>query len=264
LELFDSAIRKYAIFEDVETVAATPIKIQYHETLNPKVWNIGEDGSVELNPEVKAKLLDAGQKFFAFMKTPDTDVLDITITGSSANFNWTEQSDVDLHVVVNFSQAEKEYGELITDYYDAKKSVWNDLHKIEIHGMPVEFYVQNQAEKHYSTGIYSLSDDEWVIEPEHKEPSIDDASIRQKVGSLMNDIENILHSNQASAVEALMDKVKKMRKAGLEAGGEFSVENLVFKTLRNNGYLEKLADCKTQTFDRELSIEDEEMACWRQ
>jgi hypothetical protein len=49
-----------------------------------------------------------------------------------------------------------------------------------------------------------------------------------------------------------------MRKAGLEKGGEFSTENIVFKTLRSSGALEKLNNCKTSIFDRELSIEDEE------
>ena len=40
--------------------------------------------------------------------------------------------------------------------------------------------------------------------------------------------------------------------------GEYSVENLAFKTLRRNGYLEKLSNAKTDAYDKMMSIEDKE------
>ena len=52
----------------------------------------------------------------------------------------------------------------------------------------------------------------------------------------------------------LRDKLKKFRKSGLESGGEYSYENLTFKLLRRNGYIQKLLRLKTQLKDRKLSI----------
>ena len=45
-----------------------------------------------------------------------------------------------------------------------------------------------------------------------------------------------------------------MRQNGLEKGGELSIENLAFKYLRNNGYIEKLKDTISNSFDKIYSI----------
>lgn len=128
-------------------------------------------------------------------------------------------------------------------------------------GHEVEFYVQCSEEEHKSSGLYSIQDDKWLTEPERKEPSINDAAVKAKTAEMMNLIDDaVVECNTAAPVEQLMDKLKKLRQSGLEEAGEFSTENLVFKTLRHNGYLEKLANCRTKAFDRELSIEDEEWA----
>jgi hypothetical protein len=40
----------------------------------------------------------------------------------------------------------------------------------------------------------------------------------------------------------------------LEKGGESSIENMVFKVLRRNGYIGKLYDFGTDVMDKKLSI----------
>ena len=45
-----------------------------------------------------------------------------------------------------------------------------------------------------------------------------------------------------------------MRKIGLEEDGEMSVGNIVFKVCRRLGYLDKLYDLKTKTYDFIKSI----------
>jgi len=45
-----------------------------------------------------------------------------------------------------------------------------------------------------------------------------------------------------------------MRTAGLKRAGEFSTENLVFKELRNQGYLDKMVNYMTSRQDKELSL----------
>jgi hypothetical protein len=46
-----------------------------------------------------------------------------------------------------------------------------------------------------------------------------------------------------------------MRKAGLERAGEWSVENLVFKILRNLGLIDQIAEKIRELEDQELSLE---------
>lgn len=256
IELFENVLNKYATFEGMDT-RELEVKIEYHDELNPAMWD--RDGEVNtLKSNVQAALNKAAQAFIAFLKVPKVEIKDITITGSGANYNWTKSSDIDIHVVVDLGQAEQEYGSIVKEYFDAKKNVWNELHDISVKGIPVEFYVQDENEKHHSTGIYSLKDTEWVTVPKHEAPDVDDSAVKQKAQSMMRMIDAALESNKASVIETVMDKIKVMRQSGLEEAGEFSVENLAFKILRNTGYLEKLTTVKTKTFDRDLSVEDEE------
>lgn len=255
LELVEHIMRLHEVdYEGATKPEEVEVTHQYHDYLNPKLW----DGK-ELHKDVAKVLKKNAEEFKKYLKIPNLEVEDVTLTGSGANFNWTDESDVDLHLIVDVTALEEEYGALTKEYIEAKKKVWNDLHEIKIHGHDVEFYVQPTNEEHHSTGIYSLTNDKWVVEPQHKEPDVDDRAVRAKAAQLMDEIDDITEGcNKASAVEALMEKIKKMRKAGVAEAGEFSTENLVFKVLRYNGYLEKLADCKTKAFDRNLSIEDEE------
>jgi hypothetical protein len=74
----------------------------------------------------------------------------------------------------------------------------------------------------------------------------------------MQQIEELEMSDETTSydVEDLIDKIKKLRKAGLEENGEFSTENLVFKVLRHTGYLKKLYDLKHSLKGKELSLEN--------
>ena len=57
-------------------------------------------------------------------------------------------------------------------------------------------------------------------------------------------------------IDKLKDKIKKYRSCGLERGGEYSNENLVFKFLRRNGYIQKLFDNKNELIDKTLSMQE--------
>jgi len=46
-----------------------------------------------------------------------------------------------------------------------------------------------------------------------------------------------------------------MRKSGLTRGGEFSTENLAFKILRNQSYIDRLYQAQAQAQDRKLSLQ---------
>lgn len=221
--------------------------------LSGKVWLKGGI----LKPELKEKMILLGKEFYATLKLP-YPIKDILFTGSLANYNWTSHSDIDIHILFD---AGDESDDFLTEYIQAKKDNWLEKHNISLYGFPVELTAKGVDEdEHKGKAIYSLMKNDWIKKPSRKNVNIDSETIRKKAADLMNKIDDIsLISNdevRLKEAEKLKDKIKKMRKAALEDGGEFSTENLVFKTLRNNGYAEKLGDIKSSAFDKQMSLNE--------
>jgi hypothetical protein len=218
--------------------------VTVNSKLNPKIWPDGE-----LDPEVREKLIKIAQAFEEFVGV-DLEVVDYTITGSNANYTWTKHSDLDLHIIIP-GQADDASREL----YSSKKTLWGDQHDITIRGLPVECYIQGQDEPHHSTGVYSLIQNKWLVKPKKIKPNIDDASVSAKCDNLVRVTREALQQDDLARLSAVKDKITTMRKAGLERAGEWSVENLCFKTLRNLGLIDDLTERIRQLEDKQLSLE---------
>ena len=218
--------------------------VTVNRRLNPKIW----DGD-SLDIEVAAKLEDIAEAFREFIGI-DLNVVDYTITGSNANYTWTEYSDLDLHIIVKGAP-----GDEARELFNAKKALWAEQHTITIKGLPVECYVQGEDEPHHSTGVYSLSKGQWLVEPKKVKPTLDDAAIEAKKDAVLAQIEQALLSKDLDRLRTVKDKITQMRKAGLERAGEWSVENLVFKILRNLGLIDQITDKIRELEDQELSLE---------
>jgi len=218
--------------------------ITVNRRLNPKIW----DGDT-LDPAVAAKLKEIALAFEEFIGI-DLDVVDYTITGSNANYTWTEHSDLDLHLIVQGT-----VDDASRELFNAKKALWGEQHNITIKGLPVECYVQGQEEEHHSTGVYSIANNQWLVEPKKIKPEVDDSAVEAKKDSVIHDIENALLSKDLNRLRTVKEKITKMRQAGLERAGEWSVENLVFKILRNLGLIDEITDKIRELEDQELSLE---------
>ena len=224
------------------------------ETLEPNFWPLGR----KLRPSIRKRLIEIAQDFFESLEI-DAELKDITFTGSLANYNWSSYSDVDLHLIVNYKDVEADT-ELAKDYFNAKKSLWNRIHDIYIDGFEVEVYVQDENEPHSSTGVYSVMNDEWLIEPNRVEPSLDWSDITKKADNIMDQIDRATtlyksekYTEALQYIEKLREKIRKFRKTGLDRAGEFSGENIAFKVLRRNNYLEKLSNLKHMAYDKLMS-----------
>ena len=231
------------------------------DTLNPKIWDNPEDPKdAKMKSNVKKALMRIAEEFIDYLGD-DAFVEDITLTGSLANFNWSEYSDFDLHIIVDlerFGKEEETYKEL----FNLKKQVFNDKHDIKIFGYDVELYAQGSEEKHESSGVYSVMEDKWINQPEKLKVSIDKSVIEDKVKNWNEKIENALQELKSEdlekgkkKIEDLKAKLKDYRKSGLDKDGELSYENLTFKFLRRNGMIEKLFNTYDNYMDKELSIE---------
>ena len=101
--------------------------IEIHDELNPKIWN-NED---ELLPDVRDKIIQIVVEFENQSSIP-LSIADIQIVGSNASFNYTEHSDLDVHVIVNFSLLDVS-PELAQKIYNLEKSEFNSKYDIKIH-----------------------------------------------------------------------------------------------------------------------------------
>ncbi len=227
------------------------LKIAYHETLNPALW----DGD-KLKPKVRDALMRIADLFEEYLDIPNIKVTDVILTGSNANYNWTALSDCDLHVICDLKDVRGKCEDLLTEFLFSKKKVWNDNHDMTIYGYDVELYTQDVTESLTAAGIYSLQDNKWLTKPTHNEPKIDDGAVRAKAASLMNKIDDFVGGDvsKVERIHQFREKIAKLRKSGLERAGEFSTENLVFKVLRNNGYLEKLQKVYNSAVDKKYSL----------
>jgi hypothetical protein len=251
------------IFENWRRVSNEEVNVKVPSVLRPKqVLNQDLWDGDKLKPDIRTKLLEIARKFIEPTKGSEAEIKDITFTGSLANYNYSDLSDIDLHILIDFRDVNEDT-ELVRKYFNAVKALWNYVHDIRIKGYEVEAYVQDDSEPHTSTGVYSILNDEWITKPSYREINVDEEAVSTKANSLMDQIEIAIelielgkHHEALERGEMITDKLKKLRKSGLESAGEYSVENLAFKTLRNTGYLTKLSDLKRDAYDAMMSVDE--------
>lgn len=219
----------------------------YNSILNPEIWATEN----AIKPDVLNKLLTIANTFY---KDTDLNVPleNIYFLGSTAGYNWTQTSDIDLHLVVDFSKIGDDE-ELVKNYVDGLKSKWNQSHDIKIGNHPVEVYIQDKSEINNSQSVYSLMKSTWVKKPKHEDIKVDKDAIKKKYKQLVQSINVAIQQQDINKIKKLTKRIYDMRQAGLDKSGEFSSENLAFKLLRSTGYINKLRDTVTQLTDKELS-----------
>jgi len=228
--------------------------LQYHETLNPLIWDVND----RLKPPVRKHLLNIATEWRDFAKITPSAVTDIALVGGNANFNYTPYSDLDVHLLIH-SRVLGNHPDIVFEYLMAKKNLWTQTHHITVYGVGVEPFAED-ASKHFPAGqgAYSLLKDAWISKPVKQVVNLNDPHVQLKVQQFMHRIDHLMsgHGNMAE-VRSLKLALRTMRSAALQHGGEFAIENLVYKELRNRGYLKKLSDFATQVADKRLSLRRE-------
>jgi hypothetical protein len=234
-----------------------------HE-LCPKIWDNGN----ELKSEIRLKLMDIADDFWKGTNVTWVKPTDYILTGSICNYNWSKYSDIDLHIVVDFSKVDKRKN-FVQEFFDAKKNEYNDEHdKLTIYGFPVELYVQDINADTESKGIFSLYDDEWIIEPSYKDIGdiyTGNIRIKETAAKIMTKIDDLCdeaeETDDSVKLEHILnraydlkDKIYSFRKDSLKKNGEMSFGNIVFKCIRRSEYTNKLFDLISDTEDKINSI----------
>lgn len=225
----------------------------YQNELNTLFWS-----NSQFDQSVREKLLQIANEFYQTFKL-EIPISDIQLTGSLANYNWTPKSDLDVHILIDFSRINPDIA-LVKKSIDGQRFVWNLRHNIVIRTHDVELYLQDVKEPHVASGLFSLLNNEWIRVPKYDPPQIDEMDVQKKFEGIVNDIQQLesklqnkdpeidprdLHNH----AEKVKSRIMKMRKEGLAERGEFSVENLVFKKLRNEGYIQNLIDLISRSYE---------------
>ena len=231
------------------TIEGGLVEKTLHSTLDQRLWTPEE----KLIPEVREQLLKIA---FFFRDLVDFYVVeDIKITGSEANYNYEENSDIDLHLVYNFN----EMGispELLTTYFNAKKQLFNDEYNITIKGIPVELGVEDINVPLVATGSYSLLKDDWILKPTNSNKEIPDI-YNEDLAEYIQKIEQALATQNKDQIKAVCKEISNLRKDSLykATGGEFAKGNLIYKRLRALGYVKRLWDGLSDAISKDLSLE---------
>lgn len=221
-----------------------------HDQLSQDIWD-----AEALRPEVQAALMRIAQAFADSIGVSDLKLVDVHFVGSLANYNYTDGSDIDLHLVYELDGTDMV---MAREMFNAKKILWNLQHDIYVKGHEVELYAQPTTEKTRSAGVYSVLNSEWINRPEPDFPEIDYDQVQEKAQAIRDAIDKVIGTRSIHTqehLEKLKVKLRDMRKIALDRGGEYAVENLAFKEVRRSGHLQKLIDATRGAMDRNLSLE---------
>jgi len=245
------------LIEDTELDKKIVKSFKIKDTLSNAVFQKKGKNDFIMKNDVREKLLEITKNFMDFLGV-DFFIHDVVLTGSLSNYNWSEYSDVDLHIIIDYDETNINL-KLLTEFFNSKRSLWNKNHTISIKKFDCEIYVQDLKEKHLSSGVYSILNNEWIIKPEKTTQNIDENKILEKTEEYSKKINNLATKlkNKENIDKDLLDlkrKIKRFRQSCLDTGGEYSYENLTFKMLRRNSSIKMLLDLQTTNTNNKLSI----------
>ena len=231
------------------------------KNLNPKFWKDGK-----LDSRIRMKLLDIADDFIEFLGVNWVKPKDIIITGSLANFNWNEKySDIDLHILLDYNKVDKRK-DFVSNYFYTLKKQWNEEHEdLKIFGFPVEVYVQDIDETHTASGVYSLEKNEWLEEPERDKLAkvkVNKTNIKKEVSIYTEKIDNLIKlfkenkkdkhrlEQISKKAEHIFNEIKSNRRNSLNGKNtEITEDNIIFKSLRRLGYIDKIVKIISDSYN---------------
>lgn len=236
--------------------------------LNPHLW----DGE-KLNTTVRLKLLKIAKDFYQTLNIKWMKPNDIILCGSMCNYNWSEYSDIDVHILIDLNEIYENI-DIVKDYLNIKKNEWNNEHnELNIHGYKVELYVQdiNDKDTLSSNGVYSLTNDKWLNVPSRNKVTDLSSKRQEKISKIVADIMTQIDDFYVNfetfenddkelyklsiKIDKLLKNLKEIRKNGLSKNGELSLGNIVYKAIRRADYFDKLWDLKVKIYDKINSID---------
>lgn len=236
------------IIEMIKLVEELQQSSNYNDKLNPKIWSSDN----KLLQQVRAKINEIVDAFADYVEIP-LKIVDVHILGSNASYNYTDNSDLDVHIVTNFDMIKSDCSEILQAYYNTERSSFNNTYDIKIKGIDVEIYVEDIKANTISNGIYSLYSDKWIKFPKRIQPV--NVNLEPELSRVKAYVLNAISSNQLGLIEDTINSLYLIRKNSLATDGEYGKGNLIFKEVRNSGLLDDLKDARDNLISSDLSLE---------
>ncbi len=228
--------------------------------LNPQFFKDNKLKKIE-----REKLIGLAKKYINALEIKGLKVKDIVFTGSNANYNYTDESDVDIHILTDYSKL-GDNEDLIKDLFMAKKDNWSNKYEVTIHKHPIELFVQDINQPREWSAEYSLIKDKWVKEPKTNIPDINDKEILDMAKEYMGQINDVIkkYNNKNINSDKTLDDLEKIRlniknlrtESLNDEKTEFAEGNLVFKLLRNNNYFDKMQEFKKKVYQDQFGLKE--------
>lgn len=226
--------------------------IEKHDDLNPLLFE-----NDELKPDVKKAIEKIAEQFINGLKEDKIKFYleDIVLVGSNVSYNYTKDSDLDIHLIANSDEL-KCPDDLYPLLYSAYRSIFNSNYDLTIKGIPAEIYVEMDKPTGKSNGIYSIYNG-WIKHPVQEDiPELDtkafDKLFNKWESQYFDIIENV---TDVDKIDDFIEDVYDLRKNSIAKDGEYGLGNLVFKEFRNLGYLDNLKELKRKEIEKDLSLE---------
>lgn len=228
------------------------------DKLNPQFFKDNKLKELE-----RGKMLGLAKKYINALDIDNLKVIDIVFTGSNANYNYTDESDVDIHILVDYSKLGDNV-DLIKDLFMQKKDNWSNKYEVTIHKHPTELFVQDKNQPREWSAEYSLIKDKWIKEPKIHEDEINDEKIEKEAKKYMGEIDSIIKSYNKKNSDKVLEELEKIRIKIKDMRGdslndektEFAEGNLVFKLLRNNNYFDKMQEFKKKIYQDQFGLNE--------
>lgn len=226
------------------------LTLKFRDKLNPVFW---KDDT--LRGEVRNALMKFGKAFAEYVDLPEAAIRDILMLGGNAGYNYTKHSDIDVHLVVDPKYVPDCDPELIDDYYSDKKMLWLLTHDVKVYGAEVEPYVEQPGKKRRkSQGVYSVLKNKWIQEPKQISEKPDEAEIEKKSNNYKRKIDTLIRGDNAAGMKAVLKRLNDIRNESLGKYGEYGFDNMVYKELRNSGYVDKVRKALVELKSKSLSL----------
>ena len=139
--------------EEIKNSLLSKDHFKQHNALSPDIWESPE----QVKLKVKLKLKRIANAFLRDHNIDPDAVEDIYFTGSLAGYNYHPDSDIDLHIVVDFSKVSQDL-DMVRDLFNSRRLVWNERHNITIFGHEVEIFIEdiNEVYDDEDRPVYSL------------------------------------------------------------------------------------------------------------
>ncbi len=226
------------------------LTLRFKEVLNPVFW-IGDS----LKPEVRETLMKFAKAFADYVHLEERAITDIILLGGNAGYNYTPFSDLDVHLVIDPKYVPDCDPDFLDHYYMDKKTLWELTHNVKVYGVKAEPYVERPGvTRKKSQGVYSLLKQTWIQKPEKFSGELDQRELEKKVEHFKHRIDVLVKSEKPDALTELVRQLRGARSSSLLKYGEYGFENMVFKELRNTGYIDKVRSAVVNLKSKSLSL----------